>query len=154
MGVDGFRFIPRYRVNDLRRSRTEIERIAKGEARVLPRVGDSIERDWVEAMLHFIGRKAESFMKPGFAKYPSNWLLVYDNWSGALDERGARERLDRYVFGHGPKDPFCKVFVLRPHSLLEFAPSAAVVKHPIPEDWLVHTADRCIVTTAGSCLPT
>ena len=152
--VDDFRFIPRHRVNDPRRSRAKIEKIARGEARILPHMGDSIERDWVDAMLHFIARKARSFMKPGFAKHRSNWLLVHDNWSPAPDERVATERLDSLVFGHGPKNPFCKVFVLRPRNLLEFAPGAAVVKHLIPEDWLNHPAERQVVTTAGGRLPT
>lgn len=135
--IGDWRLIPHYRVNDTRRSRAEIEKSAKGEARILPRMGDSVERDWVDAILHFIIRKTESFMKPGFARHPSNWLLVHDNWSAVLNERVATERLNRYVFDHGPKNPFCKVFVLRPRSLLEFAPGAAIVEHPIPEDWLV-----------------
>ena len=153
-GIDDFRFIPRYRVNDPRRSRAEIEMIARGEARIMPHMGDSIERDWVDALLHFIARKAKSFMKPGFAKHRSNWLLVHDNWSPAPDERVATKRLDRCIFSCGRRNPFCKVFVLRPRNLLEFAPRAAVVKHPIPEDWLVHPADRRVGTIAGSRLPT
>ena len=137
-GIDEFRFIPRYRVNDPRRSRAEVEEIAKGKVRNLPRMGDSVERDWVEAMLHFVARKAESFAKPGFKEHPSNWLLVYDNWTGTagLDEQVAMERLDQHMFAHAPKNPFDRIFVLRPRAILECAPRADVVRHPIPDDWL------------------
>ena len=136
--IDEFRVIPRYRVNDPPRSRAEIEKIARGKVRELPRMGDCVERDWVEAMLHFVARKAASFAKPGFEEYPSNWLLVYDNWTGTagLDEQMATERLDRQVFVHAPKNPFDRVFVLRPRALLEFAPRAVAVRYRIPEDWL------------------
>ena len=75
-GIDHFPFIPPYRVSDPRRSRAEVEQIAKGKTRILPRMGDCDVRDWVEAILHFVARKAESFAKPGFKKHPSNWLLV------------------------------------------------------------------------------
>ena len=140
-GIDDFRFIPRYRVGDPRRSQAEIEKIARGQTRDLPHMGDSIERDWVEAMLHFIGRKAASFMKPGFARYPSNWLLIYDNWSPAPDETVATERLDQQIFRHNPTSPFSKVFVQRPRNIWEYRAGAPVLKHPIPEAWLARLTD-------------
>ena len=84
-GIDDFRFIPRYRVGDPRRSPAEIEAIATGRARTLPIMGDALERDWADAMVHFIERKAAAFGKPGFARHPRNWLLVYDNWCAVLD---------------------------------------------------------------------
>lgn len=137
-GTNEFRFIPRYRVNDPRRSRAEVDEIARGKARILPRMGNSVERDWVEAMLYLVARKAESFAKPGFKEHPSNWLLVYDNWTGTagLDEKMAMERLDEQIFAHAPKNPFDRVSVLRPRTLFEFAPRAVVVRHPVPEDWM------------------
>ena len=46
------------------------------------------------------------------------------------------ERLDQDMFAHGRKNPFDSVFVLRPRAVLEFAPCAVVMRHPIPEDWV------------------
>ena len=69
-GIDHNPFIPPYRASDSRRSRADIEKIAKGRVQNLPRMGDSDERDWVEAMLHIVARKAESFAKPGVQEAP------------------------------------------------------------------------------------
>ena len=142
--IADFHFIPRYRVGDPGRSQAEIEKIARGETRILPRMGDSIEHDWVEAMLHFIRRKAASFTKPGFARHPNNWLLIHDNWSpvSALDERVATERLDQHIFGHDTKNPFCNVFVQRPRNILDFRTGSVAVKHSIPDAWLVRLTHR------------
>ena len=137
-GIDGFRFIPRYRITDAPRSRAEIEKIAKGQSRSqnLPLMGDSIEYDRVDAIHHLVSRKSEKFTKPGFATYPNNWLLIYDNW-GVLDEaRVPMQRLAQKISEHAPRVPFDKVFVLRPLNIWEFrVNSAVVVKHAIPESW-------------------
>ena len=131
-GIDDCRSIPRYRVGDPRRSLAEIEAIATGRARTLPIMGDALERDWADAMVHFIERKAAIFGKPGFAKYPQNWLLVYDNWCTALDETVATQRLELRVFAHR-NNPFSRVFVQRTGSFLEFVPGAEVLIHPVPK---------------------
>ena len=62
-GGPDFRPIPRYRVFDPARSQSEIRALARGESQVLPRMGDSVERDWVEAMLHIVARKAAVFFR-------------------------------------------------------------------------------------------
>ena len=136
--IDECRFIPRYRVGDAPRSRAEIEKIARGRVRNLPRMGGADVDDWVEAMLHIVARKSRSFAKPGFKEHPGNWLLVYDNWTGTagIDEEMAMERLDQHMFAQASKNPFSRIFVLRSRSVLEFAPRADVVRHPIPDDWL------------------
>ena len=68
-GSSDFRFIPRYRVSDPPRSQAEIRALARSQARILPRMGDSVERDWVEAMLHIVCRKAATFHKPGITEH-------------------------------------------------------------------------------------
>ena len=140
--IDAFRFVPRYRVGDPRRSKAEIDAIARGQTRNHPHMGDSIERDWVEAMLHFVERKTASFMKPGFQQHPSNWLLIYDNWSPAPHESIATERLEQQIFRRSPDNPFSRVFVQRPRSVWEYRVGAQVQKHPIPEAWLPRLTDR------------
>ena len=100
-GGGDFRPIRRYRVSDSARSRSEIQALARGESQIFPRMGDSVERDWVEAMLRIVARKAVAFFKPGFAQHPTNWLLVFDNWQpvAGLDEHLATARLDRKLSG-------------------------------------------------------
>ena len=97
-----------------------------------------MERDWVEAMLHVVARKAAKFSKPGFAQHPSNWLLIYDNWRpvAGLDEELAAERLDRKLTGSGWCYPFCRVFVQRPCMIWQFCDGARPIGHRIPESWL------------------
>ena len=139
MGLDNWRIVPPYCVDDPPRSRADIENIAKGEGPSLPRMGDSIECNWDEAILRRIAKKLEDFTKPGFAKHPRNWLLVHDNWSPAIeDEQMAMARLDQHIFHRGPKNPFSNVFVLLSGNLLEFSRRAVAVKHPIPDEWLAH----------------
>ena len=139
MGLDNFHIVPPYCVDDPPRSRADIEMIAKGEGPIRPWMGDSIECNWDEAIRHHIAKKVETFTKPGFAKYPRNWLLVHDNWSPPIeDEQMAMERLDQHIFHRGAKNPFSNVFVLLSGSLLEFARCAVAVRHPIPDEWLGH----------------
>lgn len=135
--IDAWRFIPRYRVTDPPRSRADIEKIARGQTRDFPQMGHLIVRDWVEAMVDCVSRKAAKFTKPGFAKYPNNWLLIWDNW-GVLerDVRVAARNLVQQVCEHDRGTPFDRVFVLRPRNIWEFsANNAVVVKHTIPETW-------------------
>ena len=101
-------------------------------------MGDSVERDWVEAMLHIVCRKAATFHKPGFTEHPTNWLIVYDNWKpvSALDEQVATERLNRKLFGCDRSNPFHKVFVQRPRTVWEFNGGPAAIEHRIPGAWV------------------
>ena len=99
-GITHQRSVPRYKAGEPRRSQREIEKFGRGEARVFPRMGDSVERDWVDAMLFIIERKVRKFTKPGFAKFQNNWLLVHDEWKpvAGLDEQVATARLARKLF--------------------------------------------------------
>ena len=134
-GESDFRPVPRYRISDPTRPQSEIRALARGERQVLPRMGDSVERDWVEAMLHFVARKTVTFFKPGFTHHPANWLLIYDNWQpvAALNEQLAVARLDKKVSGNGWRYPFCKVFIQRPRMIWQFCDSSPPVGHLIPE---------------------
>ena len=140
-GKSNFRLIPRYRVSDLRRSRSEIRALARGQSQILPRMGDSVERDWVEAMLYIVERKAIVFFKPGFARHPANWLLIYDNWQpvSGLDEELAVARLDRKLSGSSWRYPYCKVFVQRPRVIWQFCDGSRPIGHGIPVSWIGHS---------------
>ncbi len=59
-----------------------------------PWMGDSVEKEWVEAMCHFTDRKFNSSKKIGYSHFEKNSLLIYDNWRlPALD---LDEALPRY----------------------------------------------------------
>lgn len=45
-----------------------------------PWCGDFTERNWVEAMAHFINKKSASACKNGYQRYGDNRLMIYDNW--------------------------------------------------------------------------
>ena len=129
--------ISRIRVSDARRSQPEIKALARCKAwNEPPFMGDSIERDWLEGMLHFIEKKVERFSHEEFTKYPINWLQIHDNWSPSPYENIAIDMLERKLSESEWQKPFNKVFVQRSHSIWEFAKDFQVVKHPIPQPWL------------------
>jgi len=43
-------------------------------------VGDSVEREWANAVAHFAAEKARSVKKDGYDRGDETWLLMYDNW--------------------------------------------------------------------------
>ena len=131
-GIMALRSVP-YRFGEPRRSQKEIEQVARDEAQVPPRMGHSVECDWIEAMLHAAECKATQFTKPGFTKYPNNWLLLHDEWKPvAENEPFATSRLARKIFNQNWMNPFNKVFILRPRNIWEFTNTAEPVKHTIP----------------------
>lgn len=133
-----FRSVPHYRNSDQIRSSDEIRALAQGRSPALPRMGDTVERNWVEAMSEIVAGKASKFFNSGFANHPVNWLLVYDNWQpvALLDEEAATTQLHRELSHGGWNCPFSKVFIQRPRTIWEFAPGSRPVEHKIPECWL------------------
>ena len=134
-GIEDFRYVPRYRAGEEKRSVLEIEDIARGRVPTYPHMGDSIERDWVEAMLYFARRKADKFTLPGFSKHDRNWLLVYDNWSpiAGLDDHAATTALDQQLFNRNWPNPHDRIFILRTRDVVwEFSRGAEAVQQPSP----------------------
>lgn len=43
-------------------------------------VGNSAEREWAAAIVHYVQEKIPKATAPGFVRHPENWLMVYDNW--------------------------------------------------------------------------
>lgn len=43
-------------------------------------VGDGPDREWADAVVHFVKEKLAKATATGFKRFPQNWLLVYDNW--------------------------------------------------------------------------
>lgn len=133
-----FRSVPHYRISDQARSYDEIRALAQPKSQALPRMGDSVECDWVDAMSEIVARKATKFFKPGFASHPVNWLLVYDNWQpvALLDEEAATTQLHRESSFDGWSYPFSMIFIQRPRTIWEFAPGTRPVEHRIPDCWV------------------
>ena len=132
-GIMAVPAVPKYRVGGSRRSQKEIEEIARDEAPAYPHMGDSPARAWVEAMLYAAECKAMKFMKPGFTKYPNNWLLLHDEWKPTLDnEPFATSRLARKIFNQNWMNPFDRVFILRPRNIWVFSNTVDPVEHTIP----------------------
>ena len=65
-GIAGFRYVPRYLAGENRRPAREIEDIARGRVPTYPHMGDSMERDWVEADALFRGTKGGQVRSTGF----------------------------------------------------------------------------------------
>ncbi len=82
---------PRFRVTDAARSRHELEQLARGELRDSSGwAGNSVERDWAEAVSHCWSGKRASRDRAGFTRFAEVWLVIYDNLRGpALDEEEA-----------------------------------------------------------------
>ena len=129
--------IPSFKAGEQRRSREEIRAIARGTFPFLPYMDDSIERNWVEAMLYFSKDKADRFQQPGFKKFEHNWLLIYDDWSPiiGLNESMTTASLGGRLFSQNWESPFELVFILGSQAIWKFCNSAKPVKYLIRDLW-------------------
>jgi hypothetical protein len=79
LGADVY-FTPHAKPGEQRKTakeiRDEIEADVPGEGWV----GDAPEREWAEAIAHYVRDKLPKAMDVGFERYAFNWLIVYDNW--------------------------------------------------------------------------
>lgn len=97
--------------------------------------GDAAEREWSNAMLHFIKGKVNTFTKEGFEKFKQNWLLIYDNWSlPALYQEKAVELLLPKIIGSNCFDSFCTVYIITGNVVCEFS-NTGIMQHEIYDLW-------------------
>jgi hypothetical protein len=97
--------------------------------------GDSVEREWSDAMLHFVKGKIEILSKAGFEKFKHNWLLMYDNWSlPALDREKAAQFLLSKLTESNCLGIFGSVFIITGDRICEFS-NAGMVQHEINNLW-------------------
>ena len=109
-------FVPSFRIRDQKRSKDEIRKMARNQAQaqLRPHMGNSIERNWVEAMVCITEHKAGKFAAPGFAEHDKNWLLIHDNWSPGIHGcHEAAKSLARQLFSCKWRNPFEKIFILK-----------------------------------------
>jgi hypothetical protein len=123
-------FVQRAAINEPRKSSTQL--IEEIETNLPGKVwaGDSVERDWVDAMVHFFGKKLVTAKRPGFKLFEENWLLVYDNWPApALQREHALMLLQSKLRANDLWRVFTRVFILDDSVLMEVAPDVASLYH-------------------------
>lgn len=92
--------------------------------------GDSFERDWAAAMLHFIQAKSVKALAEGFDRYAENWILLYDNWPGPnLDFGTAVSFLQGLLTECGPH-AFDSIFIIHGEEICEITGQATFFKIP------------------------
>jgi hypothetical protein len=85
-------------------------------------IGDSVEREWMDAMCHFISLKLEKLTSSGFERFDQDWLLIYDNWSlPALDREAAVPLLCERAGEEGALREFNSIFILTGPQLCELS---------------------------------
>ena len=134
--IECVRHVPPHRIDERPLSQEQIENIARGETMGPPQMGDSIERNWVEAVIDRIERKSGKFRQPGFRAYPDNWLLIHDNWSPHPwpDDDMQAKMLAPCIANLAGDIPFSRIFVQDERAVWEFARETGVRKHLLVAD--------------------
>jgi hypothetical protein len=128
-------FLQRFRPAEPRRSKQEIDDIARGASRGDGWAGDAPEREWADAMLHFADEKTDKFQKPGYEQFKTNWLLIYDNWPlPAVQDQKAAAFLAQRLASLDMPLPFDSIFVECENSIWQFRASG-YVPQPIRDLW-------------------
>lgn len=105
-------FIPRHLPDEPKKSAKKLIEELKKDRAGPPWMGDSVEREWSDAMLHFINLKVVAFAKDGFEKFDQNWLLIYDNWSlPALERKKAFSMLFQKALTSKCFESFDDIFI-------------------------------------------
>ncbi|MFT3754878.1 MAG: hypothetical protein QM769_02850 [Pseudoxanthomonas sp.] len=86
--------------------------------------GDSLEKNWAEAMAYFIGKKVVTASKAKFRRFDQNWLLIYDNWpTFAIKHDKALAYLYPNLAPSSPWQTFNRIFILDEKILLDLLPT-------------------------------
>ena len=112
----------------------ESRKINEGKKYPRPIMGDAIEKNWKEAILGTVEKKADNFNKPCFKCYRNNWLLIYDNWSPAppsCEEQGLTKELSQFLFPNDWQQPFDRVFVLSSEIIWEFREGVIPISYQV-----------------------
>ena len=92
--------------------------------------GDSFERNWAVAMLHFIQKKEAKALADGFERYEKNWLLLYDSWPGPnLNFKKAVSYLERLLAAR-KVHTFDSIFIIHSQDLCEISGQAKYSQIP------------------------
>jgi hypothetical protein len=80
---------------------------------------------WARVILEGVRQKVAKAQKPGFHRFPLNWLLIYDNWPnpGVKVEKAAL-LLAPLLLADRSFDTFDNIFVIRGDRMVEFSATA------------------------------
>ena len=73
-------FLPQLQPGVRSLSREDMRAYASGVKAGPPWIGDSVERDWAQAISHFAHKKLEKLRAGAYPDYAENWLLIHDEW--------------------------------------------------------------------------
>lgn len=90
-------------------------------------VGDGVERNWVEAMKHFIQAKLDKY--PSYEATTSKAVLVYDNWASiSLKKPAASTMLQAWLVATKAFHTVDTVYVMDDTELMEFTARGVVTR--------------------------
>lgn len=82
-------------------------------------IGDEVEKNWTDAMKHFIGEKLAKF--PCYSTADERWLIVYDNWNSVmLDLKAGGCRLSEWLACEKAFQTLDSIFIIHDKELVEF----------------------------------
>jgi hypothetical protein len=97
-----FHFVSYAQPGEPRKSRAELLRELDRDDPGRGWAGDSVELEWVQAMLHFVERKRLKMREPNFDRFDANWILIYDNWPRpTIDKRSAARSFHESLVSNG-----------------------------------------------------
>lgn len=90
-------------------------------------VGDEVEENWTDAMVHFIGGKLAKF--PSYSNADEKWLMVYDNWNSImLDLNDGSRRLHEWLIQKNAFNTLDSIFIIHGKELVEFTLSGFKIR--------------------------
>ena len=111
--------VPEIKFHDPPWSKKRVENYVKSTKRGRlppPIMGDRVERNWKEAIIGFVIKKAKKYESNVIKRYPRNWLLIYDNWSVAppnWEVQRIIKELHQCLYTSELQNLFDRVFVMR-----------------------------------------
>lgn len=127
-GRDGFYFVRPATVEDPRKSRQDLQKEIEEDRMPPPMMGDSVERNWAEAIAAGIAKKVVSARKPAYRAHDQYWLAIYDNWPApALARERALVLLQERLPEIEPFTIFEKIFILTGTMLVELRRGQALL---------------------------
>jgi len=109
-------------VDEPRKKRKELQKEIDENWMPPPMMGDSVERNWADAMAHSIAKKLAVARKPGYKSHDQQWLAIYDNWPApGLQRQHALKLLQERLLATAPFTVFARIFSLAGTVLVELA---------------------------------
>jgi hypothetical protein len=136
-------FVQRAHIGEPRKSSKQIEADILTNEPGEPWIGDSMEKEWVEAMLFFVSNKLSSANKNGFQRHDKTWLAIYDNWPAVgLHQETALPLLSTELSRVTPWTTFDRIFILSESHLIELYTSDSGIQHHLHDRRRLHRREN------------